>query len=419
MLKEVSISNFKSINNELVFSMEADIERVGEHSGHILEIGDNKILKITSMYGPNGGGKTNILSSLLMIKSLFLSNVNSSSPQEIPCVFSDNDIVEETVFFIDDKYEIGYQFMITPVVSKQTNPFNTIQSVYSISYNIISENVSYRKVGSDEYSLLFSRNELGEVDSSLFSEVGILDNLRLSKCMTVVKYIYDTFVNGNSNLEECLDVIKHLSLEIMSINDLNLGNLVIDDKLLGVIAINRKKLIELLSKVDIKINNIKIYKDQSNYPIYFVREANCGDKVVEKEISLAQESAGTQKIFWIFVKVLKSIEYQNIFICDDMNALFHPKLFRAVIDLFTSQENKSSQLIFNSHDIINMDKDLFRRDEIWFVYRDENYSTRAIPLSNIVNYKGKQVRNDAKYSKQYLEGKYGADPFIEKGLSWK
>ena len=65
-----------------------------------------------------------------------------------------------------------------------------------------------------------------------------------------------------------------------------------------------------------------------------------------------------------------------------------------------------------------MNKELFRRDEIWFAYRDQTYSSCLIPLSNIVNYKGEQIRNDASYNKQYLEGKYGADPFITKGLSW-
>jgi AAA15 family ATPase/GTPase len=101
-----------------------------------------------------------------------------------------------------------------------------------------------------------------------------------------------------------------------------------------------------------------------------------------------------------------------------MNAYLHPKLFKAIIEIFNSEENKMNQLIFNSHDIINMTNELFRRDEIWFVYRDEDYSTRLTPLSNIVNYKGEQVRKDAKYFKQYLEGRYGADPFIKKGLGW-
>ena len=65
-----------------------------------------------------------------------------------------------------------------------------------------------------------------------------------------------------------------------------------------------------------------------------------------------------------------------------------------------------------------MTNEIFRRDETWFIYRDNDYSTQVVPLSNIVNYKGEQVRKDAKYYKQYLEGRYGADPSIMKGLSW-
>ena len=65
-----------------------------------------------------------------------------------------------------------------------------------------------------------------------------------------------------------------------------------------------------------------------------------------------------------------------------------------------------------------MNNKLFRRDEIWFAYRDEDYATKYLPLSNIVNYKGEMIRKDAVYGKQYLEGRFGADPFIRKGLSW-
>ena len=108
----------------------------------------------------------------------------------------------------------------------------------------------------------------------------------------------------------------------------------------------------------------------------------------------------------------------SIFFSDDFNAYLHPKMCRAIIEWFTSDKNTNCQFIFNSHDIINMNKELFRRDEIWFAYRDEDYSSRLVALSNIVNYKGEQIRNDATYYKQYLEGKYGADPFIKKGFSW-
>ena len=185
MLREISVSNFKSINSELIFSMEADIERVSEYPHHILNIGGNNLLKVTSMYGPNGGGKTNILSALVTAKSLFLSSENSSIiPQEIRCVFNDNDIVEETLFFINDKYEIGYQFKIIPVLSERNNlnPFNGLtQKAYFVQYEIVEESVAYRKINDDEFEVLFTRNDIGEVDSKQFNELGVLENLKLSK----------------------------------------------------------------------------------------------------------------------------------------------------------------------------------------------------------------------------------------------
>ena len=65
-----------------------------------------------------------------------------------------------------------------------------------------------------------------------------------------------------------------------------------------------------------------------------------------------------------------------------------------------------------------MNNKVFRRDEIWFAYRNEDYATIYTPLSSIVDFRGNMVRKDAVYGKQYLEGRYGADPFIEKGLRW-
>lgn len=418
MLKEITINNFKSINNELVFSLEADTSRVSEYPEHILKVGDQELLKVTSMYGPNGGGKTNILLAVLTAKKIFLNGENSTlNPQQISCVFNDSDIVEETLFFVTEKYEIGYQFKIKPVLEYMDPVFGVSQKMYYSSYDIIEENVNYRKVNDDEFNILFSRDSEGNVISDQLKEIGVLDNLKLAKNKSVINYIFTTFANNNSELQECLEIIRCLSLELLSINDLGFNKFQINNAILDIIENNKSKLVSLLNDVDIKIKDIKIYREGKFYPIFFLRELS-KEKKIEKEISLSEESAGTQKIFWILVNILNSINKQNIFICDDMNALLHPKLFREVVKLFNSKDNKTSQLIFNSHDIINMDSELFRRDEIWFVYRDDEYSTNAVPLSNILNYKGEQVRKDAKYSKQYLEGKYGADPFIKKGLNW-
>lgn len=87
--------------------------------------------------------------------------------------------------------------------------------------------------------------------------------------------------------------------------------------------------------------------------------------------------------------------------------------------MFTSENNTTKQLVFNSHDIINMNNKVFRRDEIWLAYRDEKYTTIYVPLSSLVDYKGKMIRKDAVYGRQYLNGKFGADPFIKQGLKWE
>lgn len=65
-----------------------------------------------------------------------------------------------------------------------------------------------------------------------------------------------------------------------------------------------------------------------------------------------------------------------------------------------------------------MTKDNFRRDEIWFVVKEDGFESEMFALTDVVNYKGEKVRKDAKYSKQYLEGRYGADPFISRGVYW-
>jgi hypothetical protein len=65
-----------------------------------------------------------------------------------------------------------------------------------------------------------------------------------------------------------------------------------------------------------------------------------------------------------------------------------------------------------------MNKENFRRDEIWLTYKDENSSTVIVPLSNITNSENKQIRKDESYNKRYLEGRYGADPFVAKALHY-
>lgn len=418
MLKEFTVSNFKSIDDTIVFSMEADYDRVSEFPEHIVDINDNKILKVTSMYGPNGGGKTNVLSALSLAKVVVTSGETILiRPLRFDCAFSDKKSIEETLFFVDEEYEYGYQFKINiNVEERQETEFskNHGNNLYSV-VEIINESVSYRKNGEDDFLPLIERSENGNI--TFKNQDNLVKDIQLAKNNSVITFIYKTYANNESNVEE-LNVVKGLYRQITSITNLN-EPIYLTESDLSFIEKNKEKLISLLNSADIKICDIIVSPDRYNQ-VLFVRKLLLSDKEITTEISLRAESSGTVKTFFIFVDLLKSISSTSrIFYCNDMNAYLHPKLYRAIIELFNSEANKSSQLIFNTHDILNMSNNLFRRDEIWFVYRDEKYSTQVVSLANIVNYKGEQIRKDAKYYKQYLEGKFGADPFIKKGLNWE
>ena len=91
-----------------------------------------------------------------------------------------------------------------------------------------------------------------------------------------------------------------------------------------------------------------------------------------------------------------------------------------IIELFSDKEKNrcGAQLIFTSHDLSTMNNEVYRRDEIWFAAKGRSQKSKLYSLVEFKNDKGESVRKDAKYDKQYLEGKYGADPYLQKIIDW-
>ena len=65
-----------------------------------------------------------------------------------------------------------------------------------------------------------------------------------------------------------------------------------------------------------------------------------------------------------------------------------------------------------------MKNDLVRRDEIWFAARDDEGSSELWSLYDIPDVNGNRVKNTAAYDRQYLAGRYGADPYLKKMMNW-
>lgn len=425
MLKEFTVKNYKSINEEVTLSMEADIERVSEHPSHVVDVQGNSLLRVCSVYGPNGGGKSNILKALVALQRLVMFG-HSGSTGYSSFAFSDNKVSEFTAFFVTPKYEIGYKVQFTALQRDLPADETINRPVIRTYFDILNENVYAYSKKSHKYVKICSRNENGIISFGDNEEDSFFKERPIGQNMSMVRFFYEIFYVHNTKAAPSLDVLFSLYNEIGNIYSLpsdkslfrSLSFRLPDSIYLKIIEENKNTLVKLLNASDIPIKDITISKESQTVRIFFVREMNVSGKTFEKSIELNDESSGTQKLFELLIMFLRFKKQNVIFLGDDLNAFLHPKLMAAIIELFNSDPNSYSQIIFNSHDLVNMNNRVFRRDEIWFAYRDEKYQTNLVPLSNITNYKGKQIRNDASYNKQYLEGKYGADPFIQKGLNW-
>lgn len=126
------------------------------------------------------------------------------------------------------------------------------------------------------------------------------------------------------------------------------------------------------------------------------------------------ESAGTNKIFDMAGFILYSLQLGLPLIVDELDAKLHPLLTKKIIEMFHSPEinKKGGQLIFATHDTNLLGCDCFRRDQIWFTEKDEKEQTDLYSLVEFRDPDGTKVRNDRNYEKDYIQGRYGAIPFI-------
>jgi len=121
------------------------------------------------------------------------------------------------------------------------------------------------------------------------------------------------------------------------------------------------------------------------------------------------ESDGTQKLVALAGPIINSLRYGKVLFIDELDARLHPLITRALISLFSSAKRNplNAQLIFATHDINLLDKDLFRRDQIWFAVKNRQGATKLYSLAEF------RVRNDSSsLESDYIHGKFGAIPFL-------
>ena len=168
----------------------------------------------------------------------------------------------------------------------------------------------------------------------------------------------------------------------------------------SVIDCKKEDLVCFLSAIDTGIKDIGYNDSEKDIYFYTIHKGKDGKNY---PLNLLFESEGTIKSIMLFIYVQNALQNNKALFVDELNIKLHPLLLKFIIDLFYNEKSKA-QLIYTTHDTTLMDKRFFRRDQIWFVQKDEYGYSELSALSDF------KVRSDASFEKDYLAGVYGGIP---------
>lgn len=403
MLCQFTVKNFKSIRDEVTFDMQT--AAISEHEDRVITDTDGEsFLPISAVYGPNGGGKSNVLEALCSAVMKVMRPLCVAENKGERMLFPSKSVIEPFAFSEEDK-ENPTEFEIF---------FRTKQAEYRYILYVKKDVVVYEsldriKKETGRKSALFKRDAQGALLKGAFAKLQVSDEL--SKTLPLLSYLGIAY-RKNEVVDDVLNWFDQ------GIYFLDYGNPLQELRMVVADSESAKTLmLNMIKEMDLDIVDFRIEeKDDGTIEVY--TRHSTGD--YEAELNLSDESSGTQKIFGMLPLIAVSLCRGNTLVIDELDAKIHPLLLRHIIMMFNDMNinRNGAQLIFTSHDLSTMNGEVFRRDEIWFVAKGKGQNSKLYSLVEFKNKKGESVRKDAKFDKQYLEGKYGADPYLLRIIDW-
>lgn len=397
MLCQFSFRNFKSYKEETTFDFQA--ASIPEFSQNLLrsEKG-SELLPVGVIYGPNGGGKTNLLQALSCLISTVVKPIHDLEKnrqsvviqQKVRCepfLFDEESKTQPTefeIFFRQGRNEYRYYLAL-------------------LEDEVVSESLYWRSIGGKRTGTVFERER---------SEITLGPSINKASMNRSVnpKMPYLSFLAINYDIPVIADVQNWFESCIIR----SYTNPVID----SIVMISeddtvKNQIVQALNDMGIDLTGYRF--DREEKQLYTLRTVN--GKVYE--LNFSDESDGTKKLIGVLPVLLLALREGRLVIIDELDAKLHPKLLRYVIAMFKNPRLNTggAQLLFTSHDMTTMKNSVFRRDEIWFAAENSNHESEIYSLYEIRREDNERVNNTAAYDKQYMEGRYGADPYLTNMLT--
>lgn len=413
-------------------------------SSHIYNIDGFEVLKLSSIYGANGAGKSNLIKALDYLKKLV-------TLEDMPLAYKNSRFK-----FADDKKQI----LVIEFIQNKTGFLYGLEIDDS---KIVTEELYISGLGKKEDILLFERKtEQGKTHikfaeefekdekSHLIKEVLIEEFVRIDQ--PIIKLLANRenehlreIRNAYAWFEETLQIItpgskplalahriekdksfKEFAEDLMATFNVGIKSLKAEktniydffgqdntneiDDLIARIEKTKHKIIGLRTRSG---EEIIVSKEGDDYIVKTLELAHEANNII-KTFSLEEESDGTIRLL-DFAPAFKNILFDDkVIFVDEIERSIHPLLIKELIRKFSEQEGTKGQLIFTTHESNLLDQSIFRQDEIWFSEKDIEGATDIYSLSDFKEHKTIDIR------KGYLNGRYGSIPFLGnlKDLNW-
>lgn len=415
MFKEFKFGNFRSFKEEQVLSLEAMSQKRPElDCFNIEEMGKDKILKTSVIYGHNSFGKSNIFKALSTMKRIIRQCTNPDYKIDVDNFKLDKESKETPstfeVTFINNSitYRYGFEVLKDKIVKESLHKKNVrevpIFQREASENSSIELNTSYKRL--KKYIEFTRKNEL------------FLSSMIKNNEVDEIKEIYDWILNN----------IKVFSAD--RISESTTSKLFLKNEL------DKKLILNALQNADLGIENIEIteeekdFNDMPNFIKEFIKEEFKGkDASEEKFFSTKEvfkhniydenekkidtidfdirenESEGTIKLYSIIGPVLEALENGYTLFIDELDSKLHHSITKYIVDLFhdLSINRKNAQLIFNTHDFYLLKEDIFRKDQIYFANKNKFGESSLYSLGDF-----KGIDKKSNILAHYLAGNFGA-----------
>lgn len=398
MLVNFTFKNFRSFRDEMTLSMEA--ASIQELSEAVVKSCDEELLPVAVMYGANSSGKSNVLKALKAMRDVLLNSVK----------LNPKDKLDAEPFCLDltsAEQPTSFEIQFTLNGSKFRYGFD-----YTAN-EILAEWLYEKRVGEREFELFLRSGNEFKISKTRFAEGNGKQDATPSNRLFVSLVAQ---LNGKLS-QSILDWFS--SIEYIS----GMDGKEYAGKTLEMLFLNQQgatEIKQLFTETNLGFNELDIELDdsvamkmkaESVHNLYDTDGTMVGVRTFSTD---KMESEGTKKMIEIAGPLVDAILSGKILVVDELDAKLHPFLTRKIIGLFMDREinRNGAQLIFATHDTNLLNLQYLRRDQIWFTEKDKTDSTELYSLVEFRDDAGNKVRNDRNIEKDYINGRYGAIPFM-------